>query len=73
MRDFSDVLTVCFDSSLEDKSAFCVARRYGGKTIVLKTEVGEQADILYRILTDQTAKAEIKTDKEGENDGTDKV
>jgi hypothetical protein len=32
------------------------------KTEILKMELGEQADILYYLLTEQTAKAEIKTE-----------
>lgn len=60
MRDISDVLTVSFDNGLKDESALCVTRKYGEKIIMLKMELGEQADILYRLLTDQMAKAEIK-------------
>lgn len=60
MRDTSDVLTVSFDNGLKDESALCVTRKYGEKIIMLKMELGEQADILYRLLTEQTAKAKIK-------------
>ena len=62
MRDVSDVLTVSFDSGLKDEAALCVTRKYGEKIIVLKMELGEQADILYHLLTDQMAKAELKGD-----------
>lgn len=65
MRDISDVLTVSFDSGLKDESALCVSRKFGEKIVVLKMELGEQADILYRILTEQMAKAEIKAESEG--------
>jgi hypothetical protein len=34
---------------------------------MLKMEVGEQADILYHLLTEQMAKAEIKAESEVEN------
>jgi hypothetical protein len=64
MRDTSDVLTVSFDSGLNDESALCVTRKHGEKTIMLKMELGEQADILYRLLTEQMTKAEIKTENE---------
>lgn len=64
MRDISDVLTVSFDSGLKDESALCVTRKYGEKIIGLKMELGEQADILYRLLTEQMTKAEIKTESE---------
>ena len=63
MRDTSDVLTVSFDSGLKDESALCVTRKYGEKIIMLKMELGEQADILYHLLTEQMAKAEIKAER----------
>lgn len=63
MKDISDVLTVSFGNGLEDKSALCVSRRYGHKIVMLKMELGEQADILYRLLTEQMTKAEIKENK----------
>ena len=58
MKDISDVLMVSFDSGLKDKSALCVTRKYEEKNIVLKIELGEQADILYRFLTKQMTKDE---------------
>ena len=64
MRNISDVLTVSFDNGLEDESALCVTRKHGEKIIMLKMELGEQADILYHLLTDQMAKAEIKAESE---------
>lgn len=64
MGDISDVLTVSFDKGLKDESAFCVARICDGKTTVLKMEIGEQADILHRLLTEQMTKAEIKSESE---------
>lgn len=64
MSDISDVLTVSFCNGLKDESALCVTRKYGGKTIMLKMELGEQADILYRLLTEQMTKAEIKSESE---------
>ena len=63
MTDVSDILTVSFDSGLKDESALCVTRKYGEKIIMLKMELGEQADILYHLLTEQMTKAEIKTDR----------
>ena len=64
MGDISDVLTVTFDNGLEDEPALCVSRRYGEKIRVLKMELGEQADILYHLLTEQMTKAEIKSESE---------
>ena len=64
MRDTSDVLTVSFDSGLKEESALCVTRKHGENIIVLKMELGEQADILYHLLTEQMAKAEIKAKSE---------
>lgn len=56
----SDVLTVSFDSGLKDEPALCVTRKHGEKIILLKLELGEQADILYHLLTEQMTKAEIR-------------
>lgn len=64
MRDISDILTVSFDSGLKDESALCVTRKCEGKIIMLKMELGEQADILYHLLTEQMAKAEIKAESD---------
>lgn len=61
-----NILTVTFDRGSKDDSGLAVARRCGEKTTILKIELGEQADILYRLLTEQTTKAEIKL-IEGEN------
>lgn len=63
MKDTSDVLTVSFCSGLKDESALCITRKSKGKTIMLKMELGEQADILYRLLTEQMTKAEIKEER----------
>ena len=64
MNGVSDTLTVTFDSSLDDEAGICVSRVVNGKIVVLKMELGEQADILYHLLTEQTAKAEIKAESE---------
>jgi len=64
MKAISDTLTVLFDSSLHDEAGLCVSREVNGKVRVLKMELGEQADILYHILTEQMTKAEIKTESE---------
>ena len=60
MMDISDVLTVSFDYSINDEPGLCVIRKIGDQVTVLKMELGEQADILYRLLTEQTTKAAIK-------------
>ena len=64
MRDVSDVLTVSFDSGVNDEAALCVARKQGDHIIMLKMELGEQADILYHLLTEQMTKAKIKESEE---------
>ena len=66
MTDIYDILTVSFDNGLKDESALCVTRNHGEKIIMLKMELGEQADILYRLLTEQMTKAEIKAELKGE-------
>ena len=63
MKVISDTLAVTFDSSVDDEAGICVSRTVNGKTEILKMELGEQADILYRLLTEQTAKAEIKAER----------
>lgn len=68
MRAISDTLTVTFDGSLDDEIGMCVSRLVNGKVVVLKMELGEQADILYHLLTDQMAKAEIKESEEKDAD-----
>ena len=60
MKEMLDVLTVSFDSGLKDEAVLCVTRKWGEHTIMLKMELGEQADILYHLLTEQMTKAEIK-------------
>lgn len=64
MKGTSDTLTVTFDSSLDDEAGICVSRVVNGKVFVLKMELGEQADILYQLLTEQMTKAEIKAESE---------
>jgi hypothetical protein len=59
-----DKLIVTFDSGLDDETGICVSRVVNGKIFVLKMELGEQADILYRLLTEQMTKAEIKKESE---------
>lgn len=61
IKGISDVLTVSFDSGLKDESVLCVTQKYGEEIILVKMVLGEQADILYHLLTEQTAKAEYKT------------
>jgi len=64
MKNTSDILIVSFDNGLKDEPALCVTRDHGGNCDVLKMEFGEQADILYQLLTEQTTKAEIKEESE---------
>lgn len=60
----SDTLIVTFDSSLDDEAGICISRIVNGKAVALKIELGEQADILYHLLTEQMTKAEIKAESE---------
>lgn len=60
-----DVLTITYDySGMKDVSALCVGRHTGDNIEILKIVLGDQADILYRLLTEQTLNAGIKLDKE---------
>lgn len=68
-----DLLFVSFEKSARDPSGMCVSRKHpDGDITVLKMEVGEQADILYQLLTEQMTKAEIKTEGEIHCNCTDK-
>ena len=64
MKDISDTLVVSFDAAVNDEIALCVFRRCGEKIVILKMELGEQADILYHLLTEQMTKAEIRAESE---------
>jgi hypothetical protein len=64
MKHISDILTVSFDSSLEGEPALCVSRKIGDQITMLKMELGEQADILYHLLTEQMTKAAIRAESE---------
>lgn len=64
MSDTFDILIVSFDNTSKDETALCVSRKCGEKTVVLKMELGKQANILYRLLTEQMTKAEIKSESE---------
>jgi hypothetical protein len=57
-----DVLHVEFiEADSRYEPAICISRKASnGDKIFIKQEIGDQADILYRLLTDQSAKAEIK-------------
>lgn len=66
MKNTLDILHVTFDKSPTDETVMSVAKVVNGKIYVLKMELGEQADILYHLLTEQTAKAEIKAESEEE-------
>ena len=60
-----DSLIVSFDSSEKDLSGLVVIRHtVDGDYKMLKGVVGEQADILYRLLTEQMITAEIKAESE---------
>lgn len=67
MESVSDTLTVTFDSSPTDKAALCVSRKVNDNIDVLKIVSGEQADILYRLLTEpeQTEIDAYMTSEEG--------
>ena len=64
-----EILFVSFDNNeRKDECGLCVFKRHeNGKIEVLKMELDEQAKILYKLLTDQSTKADIKSDRlEGE-------
>ena len=65
MNKKSDVLTVTYDySDMKDVSALCIGRHTGDTIEILKIVQGDQADILYRLLTEQIVNAAIEPDKE---------
>ena len=56
MKIISDTLIVVFNSRL-DEAGICVSRVIDdGKITLLKAELGEQAELLYRALTDKNFK-----------------
>lgn len=61
-----DLLIVSFDRNDRDNEAgLCVTRKHpNGDITVLKMALDEQARILYKLLTDQSAKAEIKASRQ---------
>lgn len=59
----TDFLIVSFDKDEKtNEIGICVARQTKAKTSVLKMELDEQAELLYKALTDQSFK--IKESKE---------
>ena len=56
---FSDVLTVTFEKNIGSDAGICISRKVGEETKTIKMDFGEQADILYRLLTEQMLKAKI--------------
>jgi len=64
MKVKPDTLIAAFDCSLDDKAGVCISRVVNGEVFVLKIELGEQADVLYRLLTEPKTKAEIKAESE---------
>lgn len=66
-----DRLIVGFDNAMNDEGGICVMRQDGGNIKIVKMELGEQAEILYRLLTEQMTKAEIKAESEAEPNETD--
>ena len=63
-----DLLIVSFDNNDRNNEAgVSVARKHpNGDITVLKMALDEQARILYRLLIDQSAKAEIMAESEDE-------
>ena len=59
-----DTLVVTFDNSDKDYSGLCVMRHRDKKSKIVKMEIGTQAEIIYRILTEQMTKAEINAESE---------
>lgn len=69
-------LTVLYDKDLDGhgEAGICISNMVNGKTCIMKMELGEQANILYRLLTEQMKKAEIKKEsKESANKTLDKI
>lgn len=62
----TDLLYISYDKKESNgESGLCVGRvDADGSHSILKMELDKQADILYKLLTDQTAKAEIRAESE---------
>lgn len=59
-----DTLVVTFDNSDKDYAGICVSRFGGKNSKIVKMEIGTQAEVIYRILTEQMTKAEINAESE---------
>lgn len=59
-----DTLVVTFDNSDKDYSGLCVMRHRDKNSKIVKMEIGTQAEVIYRILTEQMTKAEINAESE---------
>ena len=60
------ILTVSFDISDDDESGMCVmeeVNKNAYKYKCLKIETGEQADLLYKALTDQSFKIQERKEQ----------
>lgn len=60
-----DVLIVAFDKDPydADDTVIMISRQNNEKMEIVKVKYGEQAEILYKLLTDQTLRAAIAEDK----------
>lgn len=60
-----DLLIVSFDNNDRNNEAnlFVTRKHPNGDTTVLNMIIDEQARILYKLLTDQSTKAEIKAER----------
>lgn len=61
----TDFLTVTYDKN-EKESGICVLRNIEGKYKALKIVMGEQAEMIYKILTEQTTEARFAEESEEE-------
>lgn len=59
-----DTLVVTFDNSDKDYPGLCVMRHSDKNSKIVKMEIGTQAEVIYRILTEQMTKAEINAESE---------
>lgn len=52
-----DLLYISYDDSEKDMTGVCIGRRNkDGSHSILKMELGEQAELIYKLLTEQSVK-----------------
>lgn len=52
----NDVLHIAYEPKCIDEAGICITRIKDGDITILKMELGEQAELIHKLLTDQSVK-----------------